>query len=131
MSPPLPVPSKAAIRALRGLALGTSCAIGVIVEDRSRRITTLRTAINNKEKIKAARQYHGALEHVPLQLEEAVLGPDEIRLYQGGLTPYDNHRERRQSIVSPYSRAKLYEESGDHDIETPTTLPRTSKPEET
>ncbi|KAI1876989.1 uncharacterized protein JN550_001061 [Neoarthrinium moseri] len=60
MSPPLPVPSKAAIRALRGLALGTSCALGLIVEDRRRRISTLRTAISNKKKLRTSRKYHGS-----------------------------------------------------------------------
>ncbi|KAH7035269.1 uncharacterized protein B0I36DRAFT_318006 [Microdochium trichocladiopsis] len=57
MTPPIPVPSKAAIRALRGLALGTSCAIGAIVEDRRRRISTLQTAVSNKEKLQSARRY--------------------------------------------------------------------------
>ncbi|KAI1150231.1 hypothetical protein F4825DRAFT_21676 [Nemania diffusa] len=58
MPPPLPLPSKAVLRAIRGLALGTSCAIGVIVEDRRRRISTLHTAVANKQKLKASRQYH-------------------------------------------------------------------------
>ncbi|KAH8159740.1 hypothetical protein CIB48_g8503 [Xylaria polymorpha] len=57
MSPPLPLPSKAAIRALRSIALGTSCAIGVIVEDRRRRISTLKTAVENKHKLRSSRHY--------------------------------------------------------------------------
>ncbi|KAI3334727.1 hypothetical protein F4824DRAFT_178133 [Ustulina deusta] len=57
MSPPLPLPSKAAIRALRSIVLGTSCAIGVIVEDRRRRISTLKAVVANKQKLKSARQY--------------------------------------------------------------------------
>ncbi|KAI0013145.1 hypothetical protein F4779DRAFT_565935 [Xylariaceae sp. FL0662B] len=76
MSPPLPVPSKAAIHALRGIALGTSCALGVILEDRRRRINTLRTIIANKEKLRSARQYHGALDLFASQFEgqdQAVL----------------------------------------------------------
>ncbi|KAI8635314.1 hypothetical protein F5Y19DRAFT_407341 [Xylariaceae sp. FL1651] len=74
MSPPLPVPSKAAIHALRGIALGTSCAIGVIVEDRRRRISTLRTAVANKEKLKSSRKYHhSSLEPLSWQLDDAVL----------------------------------------------------------
>ncbi|KAK8105871.1 uncharacterized protein PG998_003658 [Apiospora kogelbergensis] len=72
MSPPLPVPSKAAIHALRGLALGTSCAIGLIVDDRRRRICTLRTAIDNKKKIKSSRLYHGTAEAVALPVEDPV-----------------------------------------------------------
>ncbi|KAI0132037.1 hypothetical protein BJ170DRAFT_612145 [Xylariales sp. AK1849] len=73
MSTPLPVPSKAAIRALRGLALGTSCALGLIVEDRRRRISTLRTAVHNMKKIKSARQYHGAAETTAQTVDDAVI----------------------------------------------------------
>ncbi|KAI1274385.1 hypothetical protein F5Y07DRAFT_373575 [Xylaria sp. FL0933] len=58
MSLPSPLPSKAAIRALRGIALGTSCAIGAIVEDRRRRISTLKTAVSNKQKLQSSRQYN-------------------------------------------------------------------------
>ncbi|KAI1635595.1 hypothetical protein F4809DRAFT_651075 [Biscogniauxia mediterranea] len=75
MSYPLPVPSKAAIRALRGIALGTSCAIGVIIEDRRRRISTLRTAISNHKKLKSSRKYHGSTDSVPLP------PPDESAVY--------------------------------------------------
>ncbi|KAI1461964.1 hypothetical protein F4805DRAFT_411559 [Annulohypoxylon moriforme] len=60
MPSPIPVPSKAAIHALRGIAFGTSCAIGVILEDQRRRINILKTAVANGEKIKAAKRYHGA-----------------------------------------------------------------------
>ncbi len=55
---PVPVPSKAAIRALRGLLLGTSCTLALIVEDRRRRIDTVRTAIRNSDRIKSRKQYH-------------------------------------------------------------------------
>lgn len=98
MPPPLPVPSKAAIRALRGLALGTSCAIGVIVEDRRRRISTLKTAIENKKKLKSYRQYHGSLEpaSLPHDADEAVLstsiinnGDDDFRFYRRSISSYD------------------------------------------
>ncbi|KAI0970348.1 hypothetical protein F4678DRAFT_436523 [Xylaria arbuscula] len=67
MSPPLPLPSKAAVRALRSLALGTSCAIGAIVEDRRRRISTLQTAVSNKQKLQTSRKYHnGGFEQIEL-----------------------------------------------------------------
>jgi len=77
MSPPLPVPSKAALRALRGIALGSSCAIGLIIEDRRRRINTLRTAVENKKKLKSSRQYHQtSLEQLAWQLDDVVtVGP--------------------------------------------------------
>ncbi|KAK7956762.1 uncharacterized protein PG986_005984 [Apiospora aurea] len=79
MSPPLPVPSKAAIHALRGLALGTSCAIGLIVDDRRRRISTLRTAIENKKKIKSSRLYHGTADAVAFPVDDpALLHSDDL-----------------------------------------------------
>ncbi|KAI1130722.1 hypothetical protein F5Y10DRAFT_235045 [Nemania abortiva] len=74
MSPPLPLPSKAALRALRSIALGTSCAIGVIVEDRRRRISTLHTAVANKQKLKASRHYHQRSPgELAWQLDDAVV----------------------------------------------------------
>ncbi|KAI1804147.1 hypothetical protein F4811DRAFT_521724 [Daldinia bambusicola] len=73
MPPPLPIPSKAAIHALRGIALGTSCAIGVVLEDRRRRISTLKTALSNKEKLKAVKRYHSVADPSPARLDEAAL----------------------------------------------------------
>ncbi|KAJ3579410.1 hypothetical protein NPX13_g1151 [Xylaria arbuscula] len=85
MSPPLPLPSKAAVRALRSLALGTSCAIGAIVEDRRRRISTLKTAVANKEKLKSSRHYHQhSLEQLVPSVwsldDAALVGPEDCRL---------------------------------------------------
>ncbi|OTA69415.1 hypothetical protein K449DRAFT_384353 [Hypoxylon sp. EC38] len=82
MPPPLSVPSKAAIHALRGIALGTSCAIGVIVEDRRRRISTLKTALSHKEKLKSAKQYHGIANAGALQFDEAFFVGDELHWHQ-------------------------------------------------
>ena len=109
MPPPLPVPSKAAIHALRGLALGTSCAIGVIVEDRRRRISTLRTAISNKEKLKGSRHYHGTLEYgtLPLDTDDAVLlnsNDLQWRERAGNLDDRDGY-----SSTSPSSRGRTSE----------------------
>lgn len=59
----LPVPSKSALRALRRIALGTSCTVafttGVLAEDRRRRIHTARQAQENALRIKTSRNYHG------------------------------------------------------------------------
>jgi hypothetical protein len=60
----LPVPSKGALRALRNLALGTSCTIafgaGMITEDRRRRIRSAREIHDNAQKIKTSRGYYSA-----------------------------------------------------------------------
>ncbi|KAI0894902.1 hypothetical protein F4806DRAFT_471073 [Annulohypoxylon nitens] len=94
MPPPIPVPSKAALHALRGIALGTTCALGVILEDQRRRIDVLSTAVSNAKKIKAAKSYHGVSAGT-MPLED--IDPSEIdashihRVYQ----PQSNHRLKR------------------------------------
>lgn len=54
----LRVPKKAALTALRGLVVGTSCALVLVTEDRRRRIVQARSAIHNAEQICAVKQYH-------------------------------------------------------------------------
>lgn len=61
MSPPgtpVPVPSKAAIRALRGLVLGTTCSLALVAEDRRRRINAANLAVRNARTIRFASRYH-------------------------------------------------------------------------
>jgi hypothetical protein len=73
----IPVPSKGALKALRTLALGTSCTIafsvGVITEDRRRRIHSAREVQENAKKLKASRNYHsGGLSSLPVFEEEVA-----------------------------------------------------------
>lgn len=84
MSSQLPVPSKAALTALRGLVVGTSCTLVLVTEDRRRRINAARSAISNAEKIKSARQYNSA------GAAFALAGPDED-LSDAGLIRWKNH----------------------------------------
>ncbi|TPX13130.1 uncharacterized protein E0L32_006556 [Thyridium curvatum] len=70
---PLPVPSKAAVRALRGLAFGTTCTLALVTEDRRRRINTARSAINNGEKLRSAKQYHTGGTAFAVALEEEFI----------------------------------------------------------
>ena len=82
----LPVPSKGALRALRTLALGTTCTVaftvGVLTEDRRRRINTVQQACDNARKIKSSRQYHstGAVEAIEAfrmkNRDESYMQPD-------------------------------------------------------
>ncbi|KAK4165948.1 ribonuclease T2 [Cladorrhinum sp. PSN259] len=69
----LPVPSKAALTVLRGLALGTSCTIALIVEDRRRRINNAVRVINNGDKIKSCRKYHSGGKALAAALEQEVV----------------------------------------------------------
>ena len=54
----LRVPKKAALTALRGLIVGTSCTLLLVTEDRRRRINQARSAIENAEKLCLVKQYH-------------------------------------------------------------------------
>jgi hypothetical protein len=76
MSSSIPVPSKGALRALRHIALGTSCTIafgaGLITEDRRRRIHTAREASENARRLKTSRKYHSAGLAVANTFEEQV-----------------------------------------------------------
>ena len=83
MSSQLPVPSKAALTALRGLVVGTSCTLVLVTEDRRRRINAARSAISNAEKIKSAKQYNSA------GAAFALVGPDED-LSDAGLIRWKN-----------------------------------------
>ncbi|CAK7236542.1 hypothetical protein SBRCBS47491_009673 [Sporothrix bragantina] len=71
--PPMPVPSKAAIRALRGLVLGTTCSLALVTEDRRRRINAARSAIRNGDRIRSARQYYPGGSAFAIALEEESL----------------------------------------------------------
>lgn len=75
MSAPVPVPSKAAIRALRGLVLGTTCTLALVTEDRRRRINTARRVLSNGERLKSSAQYHSsaAADVINSKEEEAFL----------------------------------------------------------
>lgn len=56
----LRVPKKAALTALRGLVVGTSCTLALITEDRRRRINQARSVVRNAERIRSSKQYHAA-----------------------------------------------------------------------
>ncbi|KAL0472261.1 hypothetical protein QR685DRAFT_521518 [Neurospora intermedia] len=73
MSSPLPVPSKAALTALRGLVVGTSCTLALIAEDRRRRIRNALTAIENGERIRQAKNYNMGGAALAVALEEESL----------------------------------------------------------
>ncbi|KAM7206883.1 hypothetical protein V8F20_002589 [Naviculisporaceae sp. PSN 640] len=86
MSPPLPVPSKAALRALRGLILGTSCTLALITEDRRRRIDYALKILENGERVKGAKNYRAGGEQLAsvLAMEDhdaLSLDPGIFRLY--------------------------------------------------
>ncbi|KAF4126556.1 hypothetical protein GMORB2_0292 [Geosmithia morbida] len=81
MTPTRPVPSRAALHALRGLVFTTSCSVILLAEERRRRTKLARTAIDNARKlhtVKAQRRPIAMLEasrHADSDLE--LLATDE------------------------------------------------------
>lgn len=125
MSTPIPVPSKAAINALRGLALGTSCALGLIVEDRRRRISTLRTAIDNKKKLRTSRKYHGAAaEAISYVVDDAViLSGDELHWHHREKILRDSLHQRHVSCRPPSSEKEPAQDARNIKTKVSTTEP--------
>ncbi|CAK7205175.1 hypothetical protein SEUCBS139899_007940 [Sporothrix eucalyptigena] len=99
-SPPVPVPSKAAIRALRGLVLGTTCTLALVTEDRRRRINAARSAIRNGDRIRSARQYHPGGSAFAIALEEDSLSVEPAEIHWN--TP--SQQGRRNEFQQPASR---------------------------
>ncbi|KAM5348021.1 hypothetical protein ACJ41O_007845 [Fusarium nematophilum] len=60
MASPSPAPSRAAINALRGVLLTTSCSVIILAEERRRRLNIARTAIDNAKKLHTARVHHNS-----------------------------------------------------------------------
>ena len=73
MSSSLPVPSKAALTALRGLVLGTSCTLALIAEDRRRKINNAVRVVENGQKIKSAKRYRAGGTALAVAMEEEAL----------------------------------------------------------
>ncbi|KAF9881894.1 hypothetical protein CkaCkLH20_01040 [Colletotrichum karsti] len=79
MSASAPVPSKAAIHALRGLLFGTSCSLVLLAEERRQRIKIARSAVENGRKLKSLKRYstNGRAAIQALQ-EEVRTDPDFV-----------------------------------------------------
>lgn len=73
MSSSLPVPSKAALTALRGLVVGTSCTLALIAEDRRRKIDNAVRVIENGARIKSAKGYRPGGAALAVAIEEDAL----------------------------------------------------------
>lgn len=88
----LRVPKKAALTALRGLAVGTSCALLLVTEDRRRRINQARSAIENAEKLCLVKQYHAT--RSALHREDDQLSALENLEHELSSTAYREPRRR-------------------------------------
>ncbi|GAB1318867.1 Pentatricopeptide repeat protein [Madurella fahalii] len=91
MSSSLPVPSKAALTALRGLVVGTSCTLALIAEDRRRKINNAVRVIENGERIKSARRYRAGSGALAVAMEEEALwDPSLLSVFPGSLPQQHN-----------------------------------------
>src|SRR6187551_2484175 len=98
---PQPVPSVAAIRALRGLIFGTSCTFALVAEDRRRRINAARTVLRNAERLKSDKRYYaGGAAAVAAVQDKALFDAAVIEgLNHDGPLPtagHPSHPSRRQ-----------------------------------
>ncbi|KAF5026705.1 hypothetical protein F66182_1212 [Fusarium sp. NRRL 66182] len=60
MASPSPAPSRAAVNALRGVLLTTSCSVIILAEERRRRLNIARAALENAKKLHTARVNHNS-----------------------------------------------------------------------
>ncbi|KFZ18373.1 hypothetical protein V501_01253 [Pseudogymnoascus sp. VKM F-4519 (FW-2642)] len=118
MSLGLPVPSPGALRALRQLALGTSCTVafttGLLAEDRRRRIHSAREVQENGRRIKSSRSYHGAAGAVAVaNFEDHVLNPPLYSAGDGEVAPKSiaswgkDAPPKSRRLVRPQSQREL------------------------
>ncbi|KAL2015925.1 hypothetical protein VTK56DRAFT_4539 [Thermocarpiscus australiensis] len=103
----LPVPSKAALTALRGLVVGTSCTIALIAEDRRRKINNAVRVIENGKKIKSARNYRSGGSALALAMEEEASWDPVLLLVSPATLQQQQQQQNEVSTSAPArSRAK-------------------------
>lgn len=105
MTTPVPVPSKAAIRALRGLVFGTTCSLALVLETRRRRISTVQTVIHNGQIIKSHERYRADAANATIRaLEEEMLMHDSRPNYYAD----DGHCHSKSPSVLPWEAPESF-----------------------
>ncbi|KAI9645278.1 hypothetical protein NHQ30_006013 [Ciborinia camelliae] len=109
----LPVPSKGALRALRNIALGTSCTVafstGMLTEDRRRRIHGAKLVHDNAKKLKSSKQYHESSAHLAETFEEQVLRYKDDGFWQAGSTASKNAQSSEVVVPGDQTAVKTIE----------------------
>ncbi|KAL7946494.1 hypothetical protein V8C42DRAFT_320807 [Trichoderma barbatum] len=95
-----PVPSKAALNALRGVLLTTSCSVVFLAEERRRRLKIARAAIDNARKLHTVKSNRGAVA-LSESWEDRLgnLGGEVLSLPSAS-RPKSSYRRRRRSNSS-------------------------------
>ncbi|KAK5987916.1 hypothetical protein PT974_12052 [Cladobotryum mycophilum] len=97
-----PVPSRAALNALRGVLFTTSCSVILLAEERRRRLNIARAAIDNAKKLHTIRSNRG-----PIALSEGWEGRtsepgDGILSLSAAEQPKSSYRRRRRDDLTNY-----------------------------
>ncbi|KAG9259188.1 uncharacterized protein F5Z01DRAFT_28929 [Emericellopsis atlantica] len=94
MNVPKPVPSRAALHALRGIAFGTSCSVVLLAEERRRRTEIARAAIDNARKLSTIKSQFGSVTHT----EDGQTSRSKAALHHA--QPADAPRRRKRQSTS-------------------------------
>ncbi|KAL7932738.1 hypothetical protein V8C35DRAFT_306661 [Trichoderma chlorosporum] len=92
-----PVPSKAALNALRGVLLTTSCSVVFLAEERRRRLKIARAAIDNARKLHTVKSSRGAVALSESWEDRLADLGDEVLSLPSASRPKNTVRRRRRS----------------------------------
>ncbi|UKZ80939.1 hypothetical protein TrVFT333_008704 [Trichoderma virens FT-333] len=95
-----PVPSKAALNALRGVLLTTSCSVVFLAEERRRRLKIARAAIDNARKLHTVKSNRGAVALSESWEDRLADLGDEVLALPSASRPKNSYRRRRRSNSS-------------------------------
>lgn len=96
-----PVPSRAALNALRGVLFTTSCSVALLAEERRRRLKLARSAIDNARKLHTVKSNRGAVALSESWEDRlADLGDEVLSLPSASRTKNPYRRRRRGSSAN-------------------------------
>ena len=107
MASPKPIPSRAALNALRGVILTTSCSVVLLAEERRRRLKIARAAIDNARKLHTVRSNRGPIaltDSLGLWEGRALDIGDEVLSMSSLPRPRTSTRRRRRSAQANPTR---------------------------
>lgn len=113
-----PVPSKAALNALRGVLFTTSCSVALLAEERRRRLKIARSAIDNARKLHTVKSNRGAVALSESWQDRLADYGDEVLSLPSASRSKNPHRRRRRgsSANSPVldGDASIHRHSFEH-----------------
>lgn len=100
-----PVPSRAALNALRGVLLTTSCSVILLAEERRQRLKIARAAIDNAKKLHTVRSNRGPIvlteSHGLWEGRYVDVSDDVLAMSSMPRPPTSTRRRRRSQLISP------------------------------